>query len=367
MTATRTASATRSGRTRVAAPAWSPVASRRWRRTAAAIYAGAADGGVWFSPDSGHTWAPLLDDAPSLSIGALAVAPDSGDLWVGTGEANTSSDAYAGTGILRSSDGGATFQRVGGTELENHLVGRLVFDGNGAVYAATSVGLYKHSTATNSGAWTKVLGDASCATPGNHTTIYVSDVAVRPGSSGRTVVAVIGWRGGSPCNGFYQSTDAGVTFSKVTVNGAINGSQLGRTTIAYTAGGSRLYAVVQSAQLFNHPSALAGGTELMGVFVSKSGNPSGGGTKVAEARNLATSGSALKREAGDQPGVQAWYNQFLVVDPQNANHLYMGLEEVFESSDGGSTWNAIGPYWNFRAAVLDRSERTRRLPADHAS
>ncbi|TMM21018.1 MAG: glycosyl hydrolase, partial [Actinobacteria bacterium] len=49
------------------------------------LYAGAADGGVW--KRSGTTWTPLTDDAPTLSVGALAIDPSHG-LWVGTGEAN---------------------------------------------------------------------------------------------------------------------------------------------------------------------------------------------------------------------------------------------------------------------------------------
>src|SRR5204862_6962327 len=98
------------------------------------LYGGAADGGVW--KRSGTTWTPLTDDAPTLSVGALAVDPSHG-LWVGTGEANTSSDSYAGIGVLYSGDGGATFSRVGGNELDNHTIGRLV-EANGAILAATS-------------------------------------------------------------------------------------------------------------------------------------------------------------------------------------------------------------------------------------
>jgi hypothetical protein len=54
--------------------------------------------------------------------------------------------------------------------------------------------------------------------------------------------------------------------------------------------------------------------------------------------------------AGYHPGVQAWYNQFITVDPANAKHVFLGLEEVFESYDGGATWKAVGPYWNFGLA-----------------
>src|SRR5205823_6576287 len=72
----------------------------------ATLYAGAADGGVW--QRSGGNWTALTDDAPTLSVGALAVDSAHG-LWVGTGEANTSSDSYAGIGVLYKAAGSSTF------------------------------------------------------------------------------------------------------------------------------------------------------------------------------------------------------------------------------------------------------------------
>ena len=308
-----------------------------------AIYAGMADGGVWKSTDDGADWTPLLDDAPTLSIGAVSVNPADHSIWVGTGEANTSSDSYAGIGVLRSTDGGATWSLVGGSELENHLIGRLVFDGQGNVFAATSQGLYEHSASSGSGAWELLL--KPCI--GQHDTTYISDVVVRPGTGGETVVAVVGWRAGSACNGIYVSNDGGATFTSVTATGAINDAQIGRVTLAYTADGSKLYAIVGSSVLFNHPSAHQGGTNLMGIFVSMTGDPAGSWNKIAEASKLAAGGSALQASRGFYPGVQSWYNQFLAVDPNDGNHVYVGLEEVFETTDGGTSWKAIGPYWNF--------------------
>jgi hypothetical protein len=35
------------------------------------------------------------------------------------------------------------------------------------------------------------------------------------------------------------------------------------------------------------------------------------------------------------------------VDPADPNHVFVGLEEVYETEDGGSHWTTIGPYWNF--------------------
>ena len=105
--------------------------------------------------------------------------------------------------------------------------------------------------------------------------------------------------------------------------------------------------MVQSSKLFNHPSAIQGGTNLMGVYDSPTGNPAGKWHKIAESRKLAASGSALHVSRGYAPGVQSWYNQFLAVEPGNPDHVYLGLEEVFETRDGGTSWKAIGPYWNF--------------------
>ncbi|HJP66762.1 MAG TPA: glycosyl hydrolase [Actinomycetota bacterium] len=308
-----------------------------------AVYAGAADGGVWKTTNGGATWSPKLDDTASISIGALAVNPDDHSVWVGTGEANTSSDSYKGIGVLRSTDGGNTWAQVGGDELQDHLIVRLAFDGQGNVYAATAYGLYRHSSADASGAWELLL--KPCL--GQHDTTYISDVAIRPGTNGQEVVAIVGWRGGSACNGFYLSTDGGDTFNPITLSGAINDGQIGRTTLAYSTDGGKLYAVVESSKLFNHPSAHQGGTNLMGVFVSPSGDPAGSWNRIATSGQLAASGSALQSSRGYEPGVQSWYNQFILVDPGDDNHVYLGLEEVFETLDGGASWNAIGPYWNF--------------------
>ena len=327
------------------------------------LYAGTADGGVW--KRQGGSWSPLLDDSPTLSIGAVSVDASHG-LWVGTGEANTSSDSYAGIGILYSGDGGANFARVGGGELQNTLVGKIIFV-NGWALAATSKGLYRHPANTTSGAWTPVLKPSGCsAAGGTPDTVNVTDVAVRPGTGGQVVDAVIGWRAGSNCNGFFQSTNGGQSFSRLTIGGAINGNDLGRTSIAWSANGAKVYAVVQSASMFNHAKTDQGGTILQGIYMSTTGF-AGPWNKIAEWRNLANGGSALKAGRGYHPGVQAWYNQFLAVDPQNANHVYLGLEEVFESTDGGGEVDGGRPLLELRHAVLRRAGRPKQLPDDNPS
>jgi hypothetical protein len=316
-----------------------------------AWFAGAADGGVWRSRDQGQTWTPVFDSMPSLSIGALAVDPADGSLWVGTGEANQSQDSYAGTGVYRSTNDGASWQRVGdttaGNPLTSHTVFRIAFDQHGNAYAATDNGLFRYSVSTHK--WSEVLDPAGPVDNPPYDQ-QVTDVAIVPGSGGKDVIAAIGWHGpgNTQNNGFYESTDSGATFTQVTPTGDINAADIGRTTFAYSADGSKLYAIVQS------PAMLAAGDEsvLQGIFVASgsAGSPAsvtGPWTLIGNEAKLAASGSALAVGSGYGVGVQAWYNQDLAVDPSNPDHVYAGLEEVFESTNAGSSWVTASPYWNY--------------------
>jgi sugar lactone lactonase YvrE len=334
---------------------WSLVGGRTTALTQApdgSWYAGAADGGVWRSTDQGQTWHAIFDFMPSISVGALAIDPADGSVWVGTGEANTNADSYAGTGVYRARAGSSDFQLVGGANnpITSRTIYALAFDPQGNAYAATNNGLFRY--AANTGQWTEVL-DPAGPNPGSPYLNHITSVAVVPGSGGQHVIAAVGWRGGTAPsdtaqNGFYESTDGGQTFHEDTVTGDINAADIGRTTFAYSADGSKLYAIVES------PAMLAAGDEtaLQGIFVS-SGSPAsvaGPWKKIADEAKLAASGSALVVGSGYGVGVQAWYNQDLAVDPTDPNHVYAGLEEVFESTDAGSTWVTASPYWNYGLA-----------------
>ena len=85
-----------------------------------------------------------------------------------------------------------------------------------------------------------------------------------------------------------------------------------------------------------------------GAFVSRSGDPAGPWTRIADVDKLASSDSALgDSTSAYYPGVQADYNQNILADPKNRQHVYLQLEEVYESTDGGTSWTTVGPYWNY--------------------
>ncbi|HEX6451537.1 MAG TPA: hypothetical protein VF060_18995 [Trebonia sp.] len=336
---------------------WADVGGRTTSLAATpdgAWFAGTADGGVWRSYDQGQHWTPVFDHMPTLSIGALAVDPVTHALWVGTGEANQSSDSYAGTGVYSSADDGGTFSPVGDVQgvspLTSRTTFRIAFDQSGDAYAATDNGLFRYSPATRS--WTEVL-DPAGPTDNPPYDQQVTDVAVVPGTHGKDVIAAIGWHGpgNTANNGFYESTDSGHSFSKVTPAGDVNAGDIGRTTFAYSADGSKLYATVQSV------SAEAAGAEsvLQGIYVTSGsgGAPAsvaGPWKKIANESTLAASGSALAVGSGYGVGIQAWYNQDLAVDPANPDHVYAGLEEVFESVNAGGSWVTASQYWNYGLA-----------------
>jgi len=314
-------------------------------RIGTATYAGAADGGVWKSTDGGTSWTPIFQRKASNSIGALLGTGDHA-LWVGTGEANTNADAYSGQGVYRSTDGGRSFSRVG-VGLRGFETYRLRRDYNGHVYAATTHGLFR-TDSDGSGDWTRVLAPTHGSGPYDN---HVTDVVVRPGTHGKTVLAAAAWRNGEAYNGFYVSTDYGKkgTFTRFTPAGDIDAADIGRTTFGYAKDGSVLYALVES------PTKLLNGddTNLQGVYKVTGGSPTGSYRLIADSAKLGASGSALQDLPGYHVGIQSWYNQALAVDPTNPNHLYVSLEEVFETRNGGGTFTTASPYWNYGLACGD--------------
>ena len=323
------------------------------------VYAAGADGGVWRSSTGGGGWTPIADALPTLSSGYLVLAGD-GSLWYATGEANTGGTSYVGAGVYRLANP-ATGQftqdsRVGGSELESTTINRLRFF-DGKVWAATNRGLYSHPMTGATGSWKLEFAPNPSFLPGgadagNANAAYkniVNDVADDPHNA-RHVIAAVAWRSGDTYNGFYETGDyTGGGWAKVNPTGAIPADDIGNVTFAYAADGSKLYAINQSPKLLNKASGTVN-SYLDGVYVSNNGSPAGPWNKIAEPEKLANSGSALKQAIGGKgygPGIQAWYNQFLQVDPANPNHLWLGLEEVYESTDGGANWKTVGPYWNF--------------------
>ena len=122
------------------------------------VYCGGAQGGVWKTTNAlaaNPTWTPITDFEASLATGDIAIDPvDHNIIYVGTGEANGSCDSYYGQGILRSSDGGATWTLLdGGGFFTNQAISRIVIDPDSAgsttsttLWASTVLAFYASGT-----------------------------------------------------------------------------------------------------------------------------------------------------------------------------------------------------------------------------
>jgi hypothetical protein len=179
-------------------------------------------------------------------------------------------------------------------------------------------------------------------------------------------------------NGFYRSTKAGargswkfVPQNPVTGIGGAAGQanpvptdeSIGRTSLAYSADGKYLWAVVQDAgnfrgETFEGAPLPASNTVLNGVYVSTTADPSTWTPKASSQTYSAAPGSGLLVEQAllYAPGVQSWYDQWVAVDPKDDNRVLVGLEEVYEAianpyGPGDATWRTVSRYWNGCAAL----------------
>jgi hypothetical protein len=324
---------------------WGLVTGRMTSLTASrgTVYAGSASGGLWRSTDDGRHWSTVNDGLPRLSVGALATDPRDGSVWVGTGEANNASENQYGTGVYVLDARTDRWLHVGGRELYGSGIYTLTWQ-QGFLYAATNHGLYRRpADAPRATPWVPVLQpDGPQKYPPSSS---VTDVIGVPGTHGKRLLAVVGWSGYSnppetEDNGFYVGRGGANNWRRITPTGDIDPAQIGRSS--FTSSHGSLYAVVTS------DSPATGGTLIgEGVFRSDDG-PKGPWTLVADTNSLAASGSALGDDtSGYFPGVQGDYNQDITADPRDPDHVWLQLEEVFESTDGGETWWAVGPYWNY--------------------
>jgi photosystem II stability/assembly factor-like uncharacterized protein len=218
------------------------------------FYFGAVGGGVWKTENSGRTWTPIFDSQPISSIGAIAVAPSRPNvLYVGSGEADMRSQISFGNGIYKTRDAGKTWTHLG---LDNtRQIGRILVDPQnpdvvfvaalGHAYGANpDRGVFR---STDGGAtWQKVLY--------KNENVGAIDLAFDPQSS-RTIYAAL-WNtrrppwsiyppSYGPGSGIFKSTDGGDSWQQLTQG--LPTERVGRIGIAVAPTNSNLvYAIVDA-------------------------------------------------------------------------------------------------------------------------
>jgi len=218
-------------------------------------YIGAASGGIWKTTDGGSHWTPIFDGQKVASIGALAVAPsDSNTVWAGTGETFIRSHISMGAGVFKSTDAGATWQKMG---LEaTARIARIAVDPRNANVVLLAAlghaygpqpdrGIYR--TADGGATWSRTLfpGDSAggidvLLDPNDPNVVYAATWQVEIHTWGRT--------SGGDASGIWKSIDNGVRWRRLTGNG-LPTHPFGKVGLGVTRADSRrVYALIETGK-----------------------------------------------------------------------------------------------------------------------
>ncbi len=276
------------------------------------IIIGAAQGGIHVSTNGGKTWRSAGDDLKTLAIGSIAYAPgDPSTIYVGTGENVFSSDAYAGVGVYKSTDGGKTWKLINQTDLTGISIGALIVDPKNEDHVLfSSSGLGKRQSASREpvGIYRSIDGGVTWSLRlAGHATDLVAD-----SKDFDTQYAAVGNLFGAAENGVYRSTDAGATWSKL--SGPWDNSRLGRIELALAPSKPDvLYVGIQDSSTF----------ELLGLFKTTNASGRNGARAPAfEEIEVPKLGNGHGRDT--YCGSQCWYDHVLLVDPKKPSTLWAG-------------------------------------------
>jgi len=272
------------------------------------VLLGGAYGGLWKSTNAGSlnsnpalvTWQALIDDQPTLAVGAIALQPgNSRVLLVGTGETNSSGDSYYGLGILRSADGGATWTQITGK-------------GQPPDQSFLGIGFSKIAFSTAN------PNLVVAATAGNNG-LYV----------GREE------DGNSTARGLYYSTDGGVNWNRAILSdSAVPASA---TAVIYNASqgaSGTFYAFIRRHGLYSSTDGQN--------FTRLTTQPSAGlASGLCPAGSNASSCLIYRGEFAVVSGRNEMYVWVVDVQPDGFGNPAPVDEGIWRSTNGGTSWTAI--------------------------
>jgi photosystem II stability/assembly factor-like uncharacterized protein len=310
------------------------------------FYIGFDNGGLWRSTDFGSTWVPLFDGQPTGSIGAIAVAPsDPNIIYVGSGAGIIRPDLATGDGVYKSTDAGKTWTHLGlrdslmiaDIEVDPWNPNRLFVAALGHPYGPNAErGIFR---STDGGATFEKVLYKDEYTSGN-------DVRIDP-KDPNTVYAAL-WQ---QQQGFYENGAFGGT------DGGIFKSTDGGTTWKKLMGGLPAIMEANLAISLSNPKTLyatvAGAGE--GGGRGRGGRGGGGGiafykttdggehwflatddprvSEMGSTRHAPDSRPLGRIGGGDLPTI--------TIDPQDENVVYSCSTVFWRTEDGGLTWSAV--------------------------
>jgi hypothetical protein len=327
-------------------------------------YMGMVNGGVWKTDDAGRTWNPIFDGQDTGSIGALAVAPSNENVvYAGSGEGRQRPDLAIGDGMYKSTDAGASWthlglrdgQQIPAIAVDPHDAGRLFVAVLGHPYGPNAQrGIYR---STDGGAtFERVLykdentGAFSVAIDPNHPdTVYATLWSARQAP----------WEIGSsfeiPQSGLYKSIDGGATWNKLA--GGLP-AKFGRASVAvapsdsnvvylyadsYADGGDggALYRSDDAGAHFTKGSDYAGIAERGDDLATVAVDPKDAQTVYVSDTSAyrSTDGGRTVTAFKGAPGGDDY--QAIWINPNHPDDILLGVDQgATLSLNGGRTWSS---------------------------
>lgn len=277
------------------------------------VYAGAAGGGVWKTSDGGRTWRSLTDGLHDLSVGALAVAPSNPSVvYLGSGEGGYDGDFVPGIGLLKSTDGGETWA-LPGSVLSPIFYRILVHPANAdELVVGTGAGGFR--SVDGGATWTSVISHADYGD--------VADLVRDPADANVLYAVTFCPRGGCTHRSAHvlRSADGGVTWSDRSAG--LPSTEVGpdeRTSIAIAPQNPQiLYAARGLRDLFDTGSLLA---------------------HIYKTTDAGMTWTDLTSVPNGYFGDQSYYDNAIVVSPNDPNVVISGGVGYVRTGDGGSAFS----------------------------
>lgn len=282
------------------------------------VYLGGAYGGVWKSnsaanPDLSKVfWTPIIDDQPTIAVGAIAIKPGNSNIvLIGTGEPNSSSDSYYGLGVLRSTDGGNSWTLI--TSANNGL---RPFHGLAFSKFAFSTENPNIVVATTAAASAGITVGAEI--PPNN--------AANCANSGVTAT----------CRGLYYSYDSGATWSQAVMSdGSSVPDNASASSVVYNAQQHKFYAASRAHGFY---------VSSDGITFTRMGNDAFGFAQPNASINFTSCPSSpadltncpiYRGEIAIVPGRDEMYFWYVnsATTPVNGG--------IYQTKDGGKTWTPL--------------------------
>jgi photosystem II stability/assembly factor-like uncharacterized protein len=290
------------------------------------FYMGMVNGGVWQTTNAGRTWTPIFDDQPTGSIGSIAVAlSDPNIIYVGSGEGLQRPDLAIGDGMYKSTDAGKTWthlglrdsQQIARVEVDPKNPNRLFVAVLGHPYGPNEErGIFR---STDGGAsFQRVLfkdentgGKDVDIDPSDPDVVYATMLEGRQGP----------WENGawSGPGGVFKSTDGGTTWKPLT-KGLPDPVGNAEITIA-PSNPKRIYAYATGTGGGGRGGRGGAGGGPANNPIYRSDDAGETWTAVSNDTRVGTSNEAS-----------------ICVDPKNPDWLIVTSQVTYKSEDGGKSW-----------------------------